>query len=252
MTTQLLPDAQTQALTLDAQPAPFTLDPAQSALLVIDMQNDFGAQGGMLDRLGIDIHMIQSAISPITNVLAAARQASLKIVYLKMGFCSDLSDLGAVDSPNRVRHLWAGVGETMLAPDGTQSRILIRDTWNTAILPQLAPQADDVVLYKHRYSGFYETALDATLKRLGVKTLIVTGCTTSVCVESTVRDAMFRDYHCLLLADCMGEPIGDGLSRSNHDASLLVVQLQFGWVSNSTELIKALNGQRVNRMTKEG
>ena len=79
---------------------------------------------------------------------------------------------------------------------------------------------------------------------MGVKTLIVTGCTTSVCVESTVRDAMFRDYHCLLLADCMGEPIGDGLPRSNHDASLLVVQLQFGWVAESVALINALNGQR--------
>ncbi len=242
MTTQLLPATQTQALTLAAQPAPFTFEPATSAVLVVDMQNDFGAEGGMLDRLGIYIHMIQSAIDPIANVLAAARQTGIKIVYLKMGFCPDLSDLGAGDSPNRVRHLWAGVGETMLAPDGTQSRILIRDTWNTAILPQLAPQADDVVLYKHRYRGFYETALDATLKRLGVKTLIVTGCTTSVCVESTVRDAMFRDYHCLLLADCMGEPIGDGLPRSNHDASLLVVQLQFGWVADSAELIKALQG----------
>jgi ureidoacrylate peracid hydrolase len=245
VTPRLLSDVQNPTITLNAQPAPLTLDPATSAVLVVDMQNDFGAEGGMLDRLGIDISMIQNAIDPIANVLAAARAAHIKIVYLKMGFCPDLADLGAVDSPNRVRHLWAGVGEQMRAPDGTPSRILIRDTWNTAILPLLAPQADDVVLYKHRYSGFYETALDATLKRMGIKTLIVTGCTTSVCVESTVRDAMFRDYHCLLLADCMGEPIGDGLPRSNHEASLLVVQLQFGWVTTSDLFLNALVGQRV-------
>jgi len=209
------------------------------------MQNDFGAQGGMLDRLGIDISPIQRAVAPTAKVLAAARQVGIPVVYLKMGFLPDLSNLGAVDSPNRVRHLWAGVGENMRAPDGAQSSVLIRDTWNTDILPELTPQAHDVVIYKHRYSGFYETDLDATLQRMGIKTLIVTGCTTSVCVESTVRDAMFRDYHCLLLADCMGEPIGDGLPRSNHEASLLVIQLQFGWVSDSTELIKALDRQLV-------
>ncbi|MEZ4617339.1 MAG: cysteine hydrolase [Caldilineaceae bacterium] len=243
MATHFFATTHNQTISLAAQPAPFTFDRATSAVLVVDMQNDFGAEGGMLDRLGIDISMIQNAVDPIANVLRVARETGIKVVYLKMGFCPDLADLGAVDSPNRVRHLFAGVGESMRAPDGTQSRVLIRDTWNTAILPQLAPQSDDVVIYKHRYSGFYETALDATLKRMGINTLIVTGCTTSVCVESTVRDAMFRDYHCLLLADCMGEPIGDGLSRSNHDASLLVVQLQFGWVAESMALINALHEQ---------
>ena len=243
MTPRLLSDVHNPMITLDARPAPVILEPATSAVLVVDMQNDFGARGGMLDRLGIDISMIQRAVSPTANVLAAARLAGIPVVYLKMGFAADLSNLGAVDSPNRVRHLWAGVGERITAPDGTQSRILIRDTWNTDILPELEPKAGDAVIYKHRYSGFYETDLDATLQRMGAKTLIVTGCTTSVCVESTVRDAMFRDYHCVLLADCMGEPIGDGLSRSNHDASLLVLQLQFGWISGSDELIKALVGQ---------
>jgi len=80
-------------------------------------------------------------------------------------------------------------------------------------------------------------------KSLNVKCLIFTGCTTSVCVESTIRDAMFRDYYCLLLADCTAEPIGCGLPRSNHDASLLVVQVPFGWVSGSSELLTALERQ---------
>ena len=117
---------------------------------------------------------------------------------------------------------------------------MIRDTWNTAILPELAPGAGDVVLYKHRYSGFFETDLDAILKRAAVKTLIFTGCTTSICVESTVRDAMFRDYACVLLADCMGEPIGQDLSRSNHEASLFAMQAAFGWISGADEFVKAL------------
>lgn len=243
MTQNRFPDTPNRVVSLEALPAPLVIDPLRSAVIVVDMQHDFGSKGGMFDRAGIDISMIQSAIDPTTKVLAAARQAGIKIIYLKMGFRPDLSDLGAADSPNRIRHLRLGVGETMRAPDGTEGRILIRDTWNTAILPELEPQADDVVIYKHRFSGFYQTNLDAILQQLRIKTLIVTGCTTSVCVESTVRDAMFRDYACVLLADCMGEPVGDGLSRSNHDASLLVMQTLFAWVSGSDEFIKAVEGQ---------
>jgi ureidoacrylate peracid hydrolase len=132
------------------------------------------------------------------------------------------------------------VGETVRAPDGSQSRLLIRDTWNTDIVPELAPQPGDIVLNKHRFSGFFETELDRVLKRLGVRYLIMTGCTTSVCVESTIRDAMFRDYSCVLLADCTGEPIGADLARSNHEASVLSVEVLLGWVSDSDTLVKAL------------
>ena len=131
----------------------------------------------------------------------------------------------------------------MRAPDGTDGRILIRDTWNTEIVDGLKPQFGDIILYKTRFSGFYQTGLDNILKTLNVRYLVVTGCTTSVCVESTVRDAMFRDYSCLLLEDCMAEPIGNvsnSSARSNHEASLLVIQALFGWISRSEEFIGAL------------
>jgi ureidoacrylate peracid hydrolase len=100
-----------------------------------------------------------------------------------------------------------------------------------------------MVLYKTRYSGFYQTELDATLRRMGIRTLIVTGCTTSVCVESTVRDAMFRDYHAVVLEDCTAEPLGNGLPRSNHEASLLLVESLLGWVSTSADFLQALTSQ---------
>jgi ureidoacrylate peracid hydrolase len=230
---------------INANPEPITIDMAKAAVIVIDMQNDFGVKGGLFDRAGLDISMIQRAIGPTAKVLAAARDAGIKVAYLNMGFSPDLSDLGASDSPNRVRHLMFGVGKSVQAPDGSESRILIRDTWNTEVVSELKPQDGDVVIYKHRFSGFYETDLDTILKQLRVKYLIITGCTTSVCVESTVRDAMFRDYSCILLADCMGEPIGNELPRSNHEASLLVMQTLFGWVSDSNEFIKALEAQPI-------
>jgi len=230
----------TQIITLEAQPEPLTIDLAKTAVIVVDMQNDFGSKGGMFERMGIDVSGFQRSIAPIRNVLAAARSSDVKIVYLKMGYQPDLSDLGPPDSPNRVRHLRMGVGKTMVAPDGRESRILIRDTWNTDIVPELVPRSGDIVIYKHRFSGFFETQLDSILKHLGIKNLIITGCTTSICVESTIRDAMFRNYLCVLLADCTSEPIGNDLTRNNHEASLLVIQTLLGWVSTSNQFKKAL------------
>jgi len=99
-----------------------------------------------------------------------------------------------------------------------------------------------VVISKHRYSGFFETPLDARLRDLGVTYLVFTGATTSVCVESTVRDAMYRGYRCVVLEDCTAEPIGLELARSNHEASLLTIEILFGWVSSSYRFVNALSG----------
>src|SRR5437660_9657476 len=229
-----------EMVTLDAKPEPIAIDPARSAVIVVDMENDFAAKGGMFDRAGVDVSGAQKAIAPTAKVLAAARQAGLKIIYLKMGYRPDLSDLGTSDSVNRIRHVRFGVGQKIQAPDGRESRVLIRDTWNTDIVPELKPQASDIVIYKTRFSGFYQTDLDATLKKFGIKYLIFTGVTTSICVESTVRDAMFRDYLCVLLRDCMSEPMGHDLPRTNHEASLLNAEALFGWVSDSDQFIKAV------------
>jgi ureidoacrylate peracid hydrolase len=232
--------ARGRVVELAARPEPVRLDTSGTAVLVIDMQNDFGSPGGMFARAGVDISGIQRAIAPTARALSAARHAGLPVVYLKMAYRPDLSDLGDEGSVNRVRHLQFGVGQRVHAPDGSESRILIRDTWNTDIVAGLEPHFEDTVIYKTRFSGFYRTDLDKRLAGMGVQQLVVTGCTTSICVESTVRDAMFRDYRCVLLTDCMSEPIGDGLARSNHDASLLSVETLLGWVSSSEHFASAL------------
>ena len=231
---------------IDAKPEAVPINIKKAAVIVVDMQNDFGAEGGALDLAGIDISGIRKAIAPIAKVLTSARHAGIKIVYLKMAFRPDLSDFGAPDSPNRLKQLPLNVGKSIHAPDGRQSRILIRDTWNTDIVAELKPQADDFVIYKHRFSGFYQTDLDSSLKKLRIQHLIITGCTTSVCVESTVRDAMFRDYSCVLLEDCMSQPTPpQGLPGSNHDASLVLAASTFGWVSKSEQFMTALQAQPV-------
>ena len=232
--------APNRRIVIDSRPESLVMEPVRTAVIVVDMQNDFGSDGGMMALAGIDISGNRAVIPPTARVLAAARQAGMLVVYLKMAFLADLSDSGAPDAPNWLKHLPLRAGEKTTTPDGAASRILVRDTWNTDIVAELQPGPDDVVLNKHRYSGFYQTDLDKVLKDRSINSLIFAGWTTSVCVESTVRDAMFRDYRCLVLEDCTAEPIGNGLPRSNHEASLLAIQVLFGWVSESAKLIAAL------------
>jgi len=232
--------ARQDTVTVEARPGPFGLDPNHAAVIVVDMQNDFGSPGGMFARAGIDIAPIRAAVGPTVRVVDAAREAGIPIVYLKMGFLPDLSDLGPDHAANRQRHRFMGVGEPVVAPDGTPSRVLVRDTWNTDIVDELAPAPGDHVIYKHRFSGFFQTDLEGLLRSQAVRDIIFTGCTTSICVESTLRDAMFRDFRCLLLEDCTGEPIGAAADRTNHEASLLSIETLFGWVATSTALLHEL------------
>jgi ureidoacrylate peracid hydrolase len=214
---------------LEAVPTPVQVDPAHTALLVVDMQNAFGSAGGMFDKAGIDISGIQNAVPPTAAAVESAREAGIKVVWIKMGFQPDLSDLGAEDTPNGF----------LLLNFGVKDGALTRDTWATDIVDELTAAPDEPVVYKTRFSAFYKTQLDELLRSWGVKHLIVTGCTTSICVESTIRDAFFRDYHCILLEDCAAEPMGRNLSRSNHEATVLLVERIFGSVSSSDQFAQA-------------
>jgi ureidoacrylate peracid hydrolase len=215
---------------IKAVPAPVVMDPSRTALLVIDMQNAFGSEGGMFDKAGIDITCIQRAVPPTAAAVEAAREAGIRVVWIKMGFQPDLSDLGAEDVPNGFLFLHLGVKDGVLA----------RDQWGTDIVDELKPEDGEPVIYKTRFSAFYRTDLDELLRSYNAKHLIITGCTTSICVESTIRDAFFRDYHCILLEDCAAEPMGRNLSRSNHEATVLLVERIFGSVSTSTDFINAV------------
>jgi ureidoacrylate peracid hydrolase len=216
---------------IKAVPEPVEIDPSRTALIVIDMQNAFGSEGGMFDKAGIDISGIQQAVAPTAAAVEAARRVGIKVVWIKMGFQPDLSDLGAEDVPNGFLFLHLGV------KDG----VLTRDQWGTDVVDELTPEEGEPVVYKTRFSAFYRTDLDELLRGYGAKHLIITGCTTSICVESTIRDAFFRDYHCILLEDCAAEPMGRNLSRSNHEATVMLIERIFGSVSTSTDFINAVH-----------
>jgi ureidoacrylate peracid hydrolase len=224
--------------TIDARPEPFAIEPRESALIVVDMQNDFGADGGMFASKGLPIEAARATIEPTAQVVTIAREAGLTVVYLKMEFARDLSNLGGPDAPNRDKHLGFGVG---------RGDFLIEGTWNTEIVTELEPRPGDVVISKHRYSGFFQTELDKVLRDRDIRNLVLVGWTTSVCVESTLRDAFFRDYRCVVLADCTAEVVGSDLARTNHEASLLVIEGLFGWVADSASFVRALAPVSVSR-----
>ena len=160
---------QPRMIEVPARPATFELDPSATAIVVVDMQNDFASPGGMFDRAGIDIAGVQAIVPNVGAVLELHAAPGILVVYLKMGFRPDLADAGYPTSPTWLKHVPLDVGAEVVSPDGEPSRILIRDCWNTEIVTELAPQADDVVLYKTRYSGFFGTELDEVLRRGGVK-----------------------------------------------------------------------------------
>ena len=193
-------------ISVEARPGPMTTDLAHSAVLVIDMQNDFGAQGRHVRAGRIRYFRYSKGGRTDTMRHRDGAKCGRANRLSENGASSGYSDTGGPDSPHGRRHRRLSVGELVRSSDGRPSRILIDDTWNTEILPELVPVPGDTVVRKHRYSGFFETELDARLRALGARSLFVTGCTTSVCVESTVRDAMFRDYDCLVLEDCTGQP----------------------------------------------
>lgn len=222
---------------LAARPQEIRFSIQEAALVVVDMQNDFCANGGSVERAGFDIAPVRALIPPISRLLDRARPAGLQVYYLRHGYRSDLSDAGSARSKNRIAHDMAGLGTDTTAPDGTPSRVLVQGTWNTQIVDELAPHPGDIVVPKHRFSGFFDTDLDAQLRRRRITTLLFAGCTTSICVEATLRDAMYLDYVPILLEDCTAEPQGQQL----HDATVTIVESTLGWVSNSRGVAAALS-----------
>lgn len=221
--------------TLQAKPEPVEIDPARSALVVVDMQNAFASKGGMLDLFGVDITGADAVVSNNAKLLRAAREAKLKIVYLQIGYRPDFADAGGPGSPNPMKEL--GLVLMRQRPE-LRGKVLTEGTWDFDIVDQLRPRAGDVVLKKTRYSGFAGTPLDSILRTAGIKHLLFTGIATNVCVESTIRDAYFLEYWPVLISDACLQA-GPAFIQ---DATIFNVTSFFGWVSTTDEVCKFLTG----------
>jgi nicotinamidase-related amidase len=217
---------------IPAQPYVFPFNPAQAALLIIDMQRDFLEPGGFGAALGNDVSRLRAAIGPTKILLQAARNFGLCVIHTREGHLPDRSDLPA--AKYRRGRFAPRIGDA-----GPMGRILIRGEAGHAIISELAPLAGETVIDKPGKGAFYATDLEAVLRDRGVSQVLVCGVTTEVCVFSTVREANDRGFDCLVLRDCTASYF-----PAFHEQSLRMIAAQdgiFGWVGESADLRRALS-----------
>jgi nicotinamidase-related amidase len=217
---------------VSAEPYPFTFDGAYVAMLCIDFQRDFVEPGGFGESLGNDVSLLRSTIEPTRRVLDAARRHGWTVVHTREGHRPDLSDLFPAKR-NR------GQPTLRIGDDGPMGRLLVRGSEGHDIVPELAPVPGEVVLDKPGKGSFYATDLETVLRARGITHLVVTGVTTEVCVQSTVREANDRGFECLILSDCTGSYF-----PQFYESALAMFKAQggiVGWVATSTDLLTALD-----------
>ncbi|RJX75772.1 cysteine hydrolase [Vibrio sinensis] len=214
----------------NAEPFALEFDPATTALVMIDMQRDFVEPGGFGEALGNDVSLVRTAIEPCMAVLEAAREMGLMVIHTREGHRADLTDCPAAK-------LTRG-GKTFIGEMGPKGRILIRGEEGHDIIPELYPVAGEPIIDKPGKGAFYQTDLHLILQTRHIKTLIVCGVTTEVCVTTTVREANDRGYECIIPEDCVGSYFPEFQKYA-----LDMIKAQggiFGWVSHSKDIIEAI------------
>jgi nicotinamidase-related amidase len=214
-----------------AQPYAFEYTPATTALLVIDMQRDFVDRGGFGEALGNDVSRLRQAIAPIRRVLDATRNAGLLVIHTREGHRPDLADC----PPSKLAR---GRLSVRIGDPGPMGRILVRGEYGHDFVDELQPVPGEHIVDKPGKGAFYATDLQSILTDKGIVSLIVTGVTAEVCVQTTVREANDRGYDCLVLSDCIASYVPEF-----HEMTLRMITAQggiFGWVSTSEAYLCSL------------
>lgn len=191
-----------------------------TALIVVDVQNDFCHQEGIFSKQRkIPLGHVEQSVKNLCLLIEKCRQVKMPIVFVKTEHSA------WTDSPS-----WL----TRLEGDGKSMRICRKDNWGSGFY-RVKPQKSDFVVTKHRYSGFVGTDLDLILSSRGIKTLLVTGVATNVCVETTARDGFNRDYGIVLVEDCCG-----AFDQEEHNATVNNIKKYFGTVTTSKSILETL------------
>jgi ureidoacrylate peracid hydrolase len=191
-----------------------TLEPERSAVIVVDMINEFLEDGGLMV-----LASGRALYRPIQQLVDAAHAAGAQVVWLR----DEHADLSDPEFRKRIVHCLKG-------------------TWGTQIVDALTPGPDDIVLPKPTYSGFFRTPLHETLQRTGIDALIVTGVVTNICVRSTCHDAFFLGYNVLVPEECVS-----ATSEREQASSLYDIDTHYGTVTSLDRVLKLLAQQEVER-----
>ncbi|MCB8888995.1 cysteine hydrolase family protein [Vreelandella malpeensis] len=215
--------------TLPALPRPITLDLARSALLVVDMQNDFCHPDGWFASNGIDIAYSQAITSSVAGVIESARACEVPVIHLHWGVRADTHELSSAQVMfGRQFGQRPGYGEA--TPAGHP--VLVRGGWGAQAIDALAPLPGDIVVYKSRFSGFWHTELDAILRRLDITTLLFAGINTERCVLATLQDASFLGYHTVVMEDAVATP-----SPAASEAAFTLIRMLYGFTASGQTLM---------------
>lgn len=193
-------------------------DLSHSAVMVIDVQNDYCHENGVIARAGRDVTAVQRMVPNITAFLPQARLLKVPVIHVR-------TEHGPwTNAPSWVKRI-GGLGRN--------SGMLRPGSWGAEFY-RVTPEPEDCVVTKHRYTAFLDTDLDVILRSQGIRTVVLAGCATSVCVESTARDAFNKDYYVVVLSDCVA-----AYTLQMHEASLTVLGEFFGAVASSQEVLEA-------------
>ncbi len=217
-----------------ALPKPVTIDLARTAIIVVDMQNDFCHPDGWLAGIGVDVSGARGPIAPLTRLLPVLRDTGVPVVWVNWGTRPDRLNLSPA-----LRHVYdpSGTGAGLGDPSPrTGARVLQAGSWSAQVVDELPAAPRDIHVAKHRMSGFWDTPLDAILRNLAVTTLVFAGVNLDQCVLHTMADANFLGYDTLLAEDCAATT-NPAFCR---DAALLNVRQIFGFHFLSTALIEAI------------
>ena len=233
-----MPQPSPVPVTIACAPQNVTVDLLRTAIIVIDMQNDFCTQGGWVDHIGGDYRPDRKPIEPLQRLLPALRSAGVPVIWVNWGNRPDLANM----PPNQI-HLYKPKGTGIGLGDplpGRGSHVLEKDSWAAAIVDELPQEAADIKVDKYRISGFWDTPLDSILRNLGTKTVLFGGVNIDQCVLCTLQDANFLGYGCVLLSDCCATSSPAFCT----EATIWNVKKCFGFVTDSAGIIGALQGRQ--------
>lgn len=201
------------------------------ALLIIDMQRDFLESGGFGEALGNDVSQLRAIVPTLKQLLDTFRDRSLSIIYTIEGHRADLSDC----PPTKLSR---GKGKLKIGDMGAMGRILILGEPGNKVIPELHPLPHEIVISKPGKGAFYHTNLETCLQKQSITHLIITGVTTEVCVQTTMREANDRGYECLLVEDATASYF-----PKFKQSTLEMVRAQggiVGWTTTSDRILDAL------------